>query len=486
MLKKLAEKFSGIADKSYIESEFPFFLLYLRSIATSPISRIDMLKLASEKDIFEHIAKYLKRIVVLVNVWRYSQAGACEQVATKVPNKKLKTFLMRFAQSINSGEQTSSFISREYTNYMIEYVDSSERRLEQLKRLSDAYAAVLSSSTFLCATTLLSSLMLSFKMLLPIIILMIIVISAILFMITWGIFNAARPDGILAQVKIKPRRRVMVEILGIISIFLSFIVSMMIFRMLYKLSYSIAALGVPILISGALGCRYVNRVKECEKHYPTFLRQVSSICAAGIPLVLGFKDVLLVNYGPLNKPIKRLYAKLNLRIEPRVAWRSFEAEVSSELIRRINEIFVDTLHSGGDIEEVADLLESFYSQYVAIRRRRYQIVSYLKGLVVPLHITMAAVLGVIGAYFRLLAHYMTLISTIIQFLFIPPLQFIDFYFLLMIVTLSLNNTLAIYASEGDSRFTLLFYMGLFLLTGCVFYNIIGDLVAKFLSSLSFI
>jgi len=485
MLRSALQKLSKVVDGSHIESEFPFFLLYLRSIATSPISRIEILRLASEKDIFKHIAKYLRSIVVLVSTWRYSQANACEQVANKVPNKRLKTFLIRLSQSISAGEQTSDFISREYTNYMIEYVDSSERRLEQLKRLSDAYAAVLSSTTFLCVTTLLSSLMLSFEMLLPMMILMVMVISSILFMVAWGIFKSARPDGILAQTKLKPRKRTIVELLGVISIITSPLFFLLTFHELNDLSYSIAILGLPLLFSGIVGCKYVNQVKKCERYYPTFLRQVSSICSAGIPLTVGFKDILLVNYGPLNKPIKRLFAKLNLRIEPKIAWSSFEAEVSSELIRRINEIFVDTLHSGGDIEEVADLLESFYSQYIAIRRRRYQIVSYLKGLVVPLHITMSAVLGVVSAFLKLLTQYMSLISTIVQFLFIPPISFVDFYFLLMIVVISLNNTLAIYASEGDSRFTLLFYMGLFLFSSCLCYRIICDLVSRFLYSLTF-
>jgi len=486
MLKGLMNKLSRVTDGSYIESEFPFFLLYLRSISTSPISRIDMIRLASEKDIFKHIAKYLRRIVILVSTWRYSQANACEQIAYKVPNRKLRTFLIRLSQSISAGEQMSDFISREYTNHMIEYVEAGERRLEQLKRLADAYAAVLSSSTFLCVTTLLSSLMLSFEMLLPVIISMIMVISSILFIVTWGIFKSARPDGILAQMKLKPRRRILVELLGVVSLMISPLLALVMLHRFNDLYYSIATLGLPLLTSGLIGCRYVNKVKECERYYPTFLRQISSICSAGIPLILGFKDILLVNYGPLNKPIKRLFAKLNLRIEPRIAWSSFEAEVSSELIRRINEIFVDTLHSGGDIEEVADLLESFYSQYIAIRRRRYQIVSYLKGLVVPLHLTMSAVLGVIGAFLGLLAQYMTLISTVVQFLFVPPLSFIDFYFLLIIITLSLNNTLAIYAGEGDSRFTLLLYMGFFLSSSCVCYSIVRDLVMRFLLSLTFI
>jgi len=485
MFKKLAKTFRKLIDQAHIESEYPFFLLYLRSLATSSVSRIDMLKLASEKDIFKHIARYLRRVVALVSIWRYSQASACEQVANSAPHYLLKTFLRRLSQSINSGEQINTFISREYSNYMAEHVEVSERRLEQLKRLSDAYAAVLSSATFLCTTALLSSLMLSFNSLLPVIILLIMIISLLLFAISWGMFKSAKPDGILAQVKFKPKKRTIIELIGVISVFLTFPVFLLIFRITEKIGYSVASLGIPLLLSGILGHRYVNYVKECEKFYPTFLRQVSSVCASGIPLVVGFKDILLVNYGPLNKPIKRLYAKLNLRIEPRVAWKSFEAEVSSELIRRINEILIDTLYSGGNVEEVADLLESFYTQYIALRRRRYQIVSYLKGLIIPLHMAMSAVLGVISAFFGLLSRYLSMISTIVQFLFIPPLQFINLYFLLMIVVLSLNNTLAIYASEGDSRFTLLLYMGLFLLSGCACFSFISDLVTKFLSSLAF-
>ncbi|MCD6443880.1 hypothetical protein J7L70_02615 [Candidatus Bathyarchaeota archaeon] len=87
--------FSKLSVVDKIESEYPFFLLYLRSIATRDASRMELLKTASEKIIFKNIGRFIKRIITLVTEWRYSQAEACSNLSEAVPSKTLGSFLYR-------------------------------------------------------------------------------------------------------------------------------------------------------------------------------------------------------------------------------------------------------------------------------------------------------------------------------------------------------------------------------------------------------
>ena len=91
-LEKLVEELSK-GDK--IDFEFPFFMLYLRSITSGTISRVLMLQVASEKLIFSSIVPYLNRIIVLMTQWRYPQAKAAEIISAEAPTKGFSDTSMR-------------------------------------------------------------------------------------------------------------------------------------------------------------------------------------------------------------------------------------------------------------------------------------------------------------------------------------------------------------------------------------------------------
>ena len=441
-------------SKGYkIESEFPFFLLYFRSIATARVSRNLLFKLFAEKTVFRNISEIFKKIHVLVDVWRYGHAEACETACRHAVSKVFKTFLIRMSQSISSGEDLEDFIRREYRNFMASYPEERERMLDRLRKFCDAYTSVFSSTTLICVTILLAVIFYSFKLMIEIAIIGLTSVSMLLFLFSWIMFSQARPDSILPKGD-KPARRRTLERINLAL--LASLPAIYLLPLLDQLFFKVALMGIPMMVGGFLGRRYVGRIKACEQHYPSFLRQVASICSAGIPVKTALKDAVNVNYGPLNRAVRRLYAKLNLRISSDIAWRSFEIEVDSQLISRVNSVFTDVLYRGGNVREVAKLIESMYFVYTTLRRRRYQIVSYLNGILVPLHAAMCGMLAIICGFFTALRKFVSYMPTILPLQASFPVDFINAYFIFVLVLFSLNNASAIYSIEGDSYFCLLY------------------------------
>ncbi|RLB79426.1 MAG: hypothetical protein DRH17_13830 [Deltaproteobacteria bacterium] len=238
-----------------------------------------------------------------------------------------------------------------------------------------------------------------------------------------------------------------------------------------------------MLLAGALGKIYVSKIKKREEEYPAFLRYVASNCAVEVPVIMALKGIQETALKYIGKAMRRLYAKHKMREERRVAWWSFEVELDSKLIQRVNEIFVDTLYTG-NLARVAKILEEFYFTYITIRRRRYQVVSYLVNVLVPLYAAIAGVLAVINGFFAALSEFMMQISAFISFLTPPPVDFMNFFFIFHLVALALNNSIAIYTMEGDSRFTILFYIGLFLTCGGAMFSVINMATYNYLSSIA--
>ncbi|RLI34644.1 hypothetical protein DRO53_03090 [Candidatus Bathyarchaeota archaeon] len=468
-------------SKGYkIESEFPFFLLYFRSIATARVSRNLLFKLFAEKTVFRNISEIFKKIHVLVDVWRYGHAEACETACRHAVSKVFKTFLIRMSQSISSGEDLEDFIRREYRNFMASYPEERERMLDRLRKFCDAYTSVFSSTTLICVTILLAAIFYSFKLMIQIAVIGLTSVSMLLFLFSWIMFSQAKPDSILPKGREKPpkRRRIERITMGLLaSLPAIFFLSGM------ELFLRVALMGIPIMVAGFLGRRYVGKVKACEQHYPSFLRQIASICSSGVPVKTALKDAVNVNYGPLNKAVRKLYARLSLRISSETAWRSFETEVDSQLISRVNGVFTDVLLRGGNINEVSKLIESVYFIYTTIRRRRYQIVSYLNGMLVPLHVAMCGMLAIISGFFTSLNKFITSMPTILPLQSALPTEFINAYFIFVLVLFSLNNASAIYSIEGDSHFTLLFLLGLMLACGSLVYGLVFQTASQYLSSI---
>ena len=479
--REQVESIKQLSKTDRVESEYPFFLLYLMALATGTISRLVMLKITSEKNIFKNISPYINQILLLTNEWRYPQAKAVEFLSQKVPTKEFKKFLYKFSQSISSGEPLPPFIEREFKTYYAEYVAQKTQSLDKLKTLSDAYLPLMSVTLFMCTTMLVSSIFYNAETMITLTIVAVVAISFALYLISWMMFQAAKPDEIMIDQEFKSQRRKRIEEISMVCIgaaLLTLVVPMPSFF------YHIIVVGALVLIPGYLGKRYISNVKKSEDNFPAFLRFLGSNLKVDIPLKEVIKEAIEIDFGALNQPIKDLYNRLEMRVEPRMAWLSFETDVDSRLIQRINVVMTDTLATGGDVNQTSKLLEDFYQTYISLRRKRYTATSYHTGIIVPLYAVMSALFATLDGFFSSLSSFMGRISQMVDFIATPPIDFMRFFFMFTLTLFALNNVFSIYNVEGDSRFTMLFYLGIQLTIGGILYIAINSAVLGYLGGMA--
>jgi len=469
-----------ISKGDKVESEYPFFLLYVRSLTTGSMSRLLLLKLVAEKTVFKNISPFLSKILFLSSEWRYPQAKAVEFMSQRVPTKDFSKFLYKFAQSISSGEPLPPFIEREYKSYTTEYEAKRSQSLDRLKTYSDAYLPLLSVTLFLCTTMLVSSIFYNPESMIFLTIMAVVAISFMLFLISWLLFKAARPDEILIDGGHKSNKRKLIETITIICLFGA------LGSLLLPISYfeHLIIIGSLLVIPGALGKIYIGKILKSEEIFPAFLRFMGSNLKVDIPLKEVIREALEVDFGTLNGYLHDLYHRLEMRVEPKLAWLSFETEIDSRLIQRVNIVMTDTLATGGDMDQSSKLLEEFYHTYTSLRRKRYTASSYHIGIVMPLYAVMAALFATLDGFFTSLSSFMGRISTMVDFIATPPLDFMRFFFMFTLTIFSLNNVFSIYNIEGDSRFTLLFYLGLQLSIAGIVYILINAAVTVYLGTMA--
>lgn len=486
-LKKRIKKpkfLESMSSGDKIEFEFPFFMLYLKSITSGTISRILMLQVTTEKEIFKYIEPYLTRILVLMTQWRYPQAKAAEIMSGEAPTKEFSDFLFKFSQSIASGEPVNQFIDKYYDNFMADYASKRQQSMGRLKTLSDAYLPMISITLFMTTTMLISSIFYDAKTMIIIAILIVIIVSFILYIISWLIFQSSKPDNLLIQdQKEKPAARKRAEYASIMAI----IVAAGILTIPFENHFMhFVLIGIVFFMAGLIGKQYVGKVKEMEKDYPTFFRYMASNLSANIPLLQIMDSAVETDFGSLNDVIKSLNNKLRMRIEPRVAWWSFETEIDSLLIRRINTIMTDTIYTGGDLGIAYKDIENYYHLYTTIRDQRYNAVGYHVGLAVPIYVVAAALFSVIDGFFGSLIGFIGEMATMLDFFSVPDVEFMRLFFVFALGLFSLNNVFSIYNMEGDSRFTVLYYMGMQLTMGGAIYLIISKAVEGYLAGVAMI
>lgn len=478
---KFLEKMNS-GDK--IEFEFPFFMLYLKSITSGTISRIIMLQVSAEKEIFENIAPFLTKILVLMTQWRYPQAKAAEIISGEAPTKPFHDFLFKFSQSIASGEPVNLFIDKYYNNYITDYGAKRTQSMNRLKTLSDAYLPMISITLFMTTTMLISSIFYDAKAMIIIAIMIVIIVSFVLYIISWLIFQASKPDNLLIQgQKEKSPSRKRAEYVSMMALITSCAILTIPFENHFM---HFVLIGVVLFMAGLIGKTYCEKVKDMEADYPTFFRYMASNLSANIPLLQIMESAVETDFGSLNDVIKSLNNKLRMRVEPKVAWWSFETEIDSLLIRRVNTIMTDTIYTGGDLGIAYKFIEDYYHLYTTIRELRYTSVGYHIGLAVPLYAVAAGLFAVIDGFFGSLVGFIGEMATMLDFFSVPDVAFMRLFFVFALALLALNNVFSIYNMEGDSRFTVLYYLGMQLTLGGIVYMLISEAVTGYLSGVAMI
>ena len=143
---RISGKIEG-KEKRLLDFDLFFLLSYMATIAVADIPR---------GKIFEHAARlpsvasrFFREIDFMVKKLGYDYVEACRLVGSRA-EEEVKNFLFRFSDAMRSGERESDFLFREAQIYAVEYENRYNRKLESLKKWTDAFAAMAISARTGC------------------------------------------------------------------------------------------------------------------------------------------------------------------------------------------------------------------------------------------------------------------------------------------------------------------------------------------------
>jgi len=453
----------------------PFFVLHLLACSYSDISSMDLIKTASNSN-FGPITKHLRKVKVLLNLG-IDLGRSFELIRNDVKFLYLRDFFQRFAQVAKLGEDLTAFLNKEFNTLMLIYTSAMERSLTRLKRLSEAYSAILSSSCVILLITVFTGIIWGGGMDLLFFMFPCLIIIHLLFAYVFYIYTpikkivsigAINDDiaGIMKFDKSLAKLTILINLLITILITLHFLPK--------EIGLLLATFcGVPALIIGVLGQKYQNKIQSYDERFPEFISMLSiSLSTIEASLTFAFRDIIKLDFGKLTPFIKRMRMRLDLGLNTKVSWESFRKEISSELIRIHTDTFENAITLGSPAKDIGPLISNSSLYVLSERKRIAEVSALLKGMIIPMHPILCAIMGLIMAivslFVSIFQKYQNMNIPVI-FVIMPSLSLIESYFYIYIVIMTIVNAFIIYQVEGQTEFALLFNIGLFTLSGWLAY-----------------
>ncbi len=155
ILDQLYVKYQDYQKELYMSNDMLFALTYMASISTANLTRDKIFSSISGKKEYCP-GKYFNLIKELAQHWHYDYANACELISTKVKHDRMRELLNRLSNAIAAGEPDSEFLTKEWRLFKTKRKDEFERDLDTTKEWSNAYTALLVSTSLVAIIILLS------------------------------------------------------------------------------------------------------------------------------------------------------------------------------------------------------------------------------------------------------------------------------------------------------------------------------------------
>ncbi len=320
---------------------------------------------------------------------------AFQLAAEKARASSIKSLLLRFAASISSGESEREFVIQEAHTEGERYGNEYERGLENLRKWTDAYAAILISVTLIMVVSLVSTMMGSLDQN------FIVIMAFALFFITGvGVFiiHKVAPveqitydaEGSLTKYRSKARR--LFVLLAPVGVAAAVFFAPQ-FNIMMGSAVAFLAIGLSLMPAGWYAWKDDGSVSHLDTEFPTFVRSVGNIAgASGVTLTEALKKIDTKSMGSLEPHIDRLNVRLAAHLPTERCWDAFRAETGSELVKRTTHMLEDGASLGGRPDQVGNICSSFALNIVQLRAKRALTASTFSFLTLPMHATMTFIL----------------------------------------------------------------------------------------------
>ncbi|MDP3064732.1 MAG: hypothetical protein Q8O40_16245, partial [Chloroflexota bacterium] len=449
--------------------ELLYQLAYLSAVAAAGIPRSQVFRLAAELP--STVSGYFLEIDRLARTMNYQYAEACRLVGESAKEPEIKSLLLRMAGSLSSGESEMDFLQHEAQVQAESYGNQYERKLESLRKWTDAYSALIVSATLIIVVAAISTVI--YNMGTAFVTGLVTITVAISGLGAWVIFRTAPHEvKTLTGPQGQPSQRVPRLLL------FTFLPGALATGAL--LFSSGASMGMVLMLGGLLmvpigiaSSKYDGRVTKHDADISSFFRVLGSTATAiGTTPAEAMGRIDLRAMASLAAPVKRLHERLKARAALQLAWGRFVTETGSELIGRSVRIFLDGVSLGGEPEEVGNRASVMTTKVNFMREKRTLIASTFGWLTVAMHATVSFLLVFV---IEIVAGFGNMVqsagvadlamgggaagNSMISFSF-QNMQFLHSLMAPVLIVLAVINALAAKAAEGGYIYKFFLYLGI--------------------------
>ena len=145
------------SDSAWLSADLTAILTYMSALASSQVSRDKILDWSSSQPF--KTATYFRQVFLLSKRLGLEYSRAFQVVAKRAGAENVRSLLLRFAASINSGESEEAFLVTEARVERELYTSEYHRQLESLQKWSDAYPALMVSVTVIVVISMITTML---------------------------------------------------------------------------------------------------------------------------------------------------------------------------------------------------------------------------------------------------------------------------------------------------------------------------------------
>ena len=337
---------------------------------------------------FEYVHRLVKRLGM-------EYTHAFQLVSERAKPDSVKSLLLCFSASISSGESEQDFIVQEAKAEGERYSNEYDRSVENLRKWTDAYAAILISVTLIMVVSLVSSMMGSLAQSF-----ITIMAFAVFFITSIGIFIIYRSAPVeqvtYDREEYSTWNRKLARRLLMIPVPMGLVVAMLAgprFGLLGDSSIAFLAIGISLAPAGFLAWRDSARVTKLDSELPTFLRTLGNVAGStGFTITQALGKIDTESMGSLKKYINPLKSRLAARLPVDSCWDRFRDETGSELANRTTNMLVEGTELGGEPDQVGQICSDYAQTVTQLRSRLYLASNTFSYLTIPMHATTVFIL----------------------------------------------------------------------------------------------
>jgi flagellar protein FlaJ len=459
---------SGSSDDRSLSFDLLYQLSYMSAISAAGLPRSQIFELGSKLPC--GTSHYLAEIHNLAQKWRYDYAVACRMVGESSKIESVRSLFLRLASSLTSGEPEVTFLDQEARVQAESFKNDYDRRLESLRKWTEAYAALVVSAALIVMVAAVSMLIYPVATGFAVGLAGITVITGVAG--AWFVYLAAPKEGkahaqavyCLPFVRARRWERMFVPAAAV-SLVLPLAAGI-------DLGYAILAASVWLIPVGIAGAMFERHVAQKDRDIGTFLRSLGNVASAtGITTSLAVTRLDMRSTAALAPDVQRLRSRLASRLKPDLCWRRLSLETGSELIYRSIRMFHDATRLGGEPEMVGERSSVLAMSLDFLRARRGQVSSSFAMLALAVH---AAIVGLLvfvsqvvtvfsevaaGVYEEAIADAPERTIDIFTFGF-DNVYILESLTLPCLLVLAATTAFAANAAGGGTRYKMYLYLGL--------------------------